>query len=275
MKDNELNITQTADAELDAALAQMADEVPPMPADFHEKWMNAVRAEARNTADNTEKAISNKTISLARRTRILSAAAAFVFLIGGTLLYRNSKRTLSPSWQAEKREAAETAAEAPAEETAALPETAMEAEEPEAAYEAYEAAEEPMAEAAYTEDADMMAEGEEAAEVNAKGAYDLTMHAFAAAPQNEEAPVQDAGGATEAAGEAGEAYLPPATSAPTEIPEAEAEPADKPAEESGFFRKAGAFFADMGDFLLAALPYLLVLAVPAAAALIIRRRKNS
>ena len=34
------------------------------------------------------------------------------------------------------------------------------------------------------------------------------------------------------------------------------------------------FVADMGEFLLAALPYLLVLAVPAAAALVIRHRKK-
>ena len=44
-------------------------------------------------------------------------------------------------------------------------------------------------------------------------------------------------------------------------------------ENAGFLQAAGAFFTDMGDFLLAALPYLLVLAVPAAAALVIRRKK--
>ena len=34
---------------LDQLLAGMAEDVPPMPADFHEKWMNAVRAEAKQT----------------------------------------------------------------------------------------------------------------------------------------------------------------------------------------------------------------------------------
>ena len=56
---------------------------------------------------------------------------------------------------------------------------------------------------------------------------------------------------------------------PTAVPTVEPEP-----EQTGFLPAAGAFFTDMGDFLLAALPYLLVLAVPAVTALVIRRRKN-
>ena len=36
------------------ALAQMAEEVPPMPADFHEKWTKAVRAEAANTENEAK-----------------------------------------------------------------------------------------------------------------------------------------------------------------------------------------------------------------------------
>ena len=57
------------------------------------------------------------------------------------------------------------------------------------------------------------------------------------------------------------------TAAPTAVPAAGPEQAD-------FLPAAGEFFTDMGDFLLAALPYLLVLAVPAVTALVIRRRKN-
>ena len=51
MKDKELNSALTADAGLDEALAQMAEEVPPMPADFHDRWMSAVRAEAEKTGN--------------------------------------------------------------------------------------------------------------------------------------------------------------------------------------------------------------------------------
>ena len=94
------------DEELNVILEQMAEEVPPMPADFHDRWMNAVRAEARDAAPAAEDTTPNKTVSLVRRTRILSVAAAFVFLIGGTLLWRNTKQTLSAARVAEKKEAA-------------------------------------------------------------------------------------------------------------------------------------------------------------------------
>jgi hypothetical protein len=70
----------------------------------------------------------------------------------------------------------------------------------------------------------------------------------------------------------------PAMPAPTEAPTAEPTAAQTEAPETekktGFLSDAGAFFADMGDFLLAALPYLAVLAVPAAVALILRRKKK-
>ena len=66
-----------------------------------------------------------------------------------------------------------------------------------------------------------------------------------------------------------------ATACPTgPVPEQQ-EPAEEPAEGSSLLGDAGAFLTDMGDFLLAALPYLAVLAVPAVIALIIRRRKKS
>ena len=66
------------------------------------------------------------------------------------------------------------------------------------------------------------------------------------------------------------------TAAPTAAPADTPAPAEEPeAEETGFLPAAGAFFTDMGDFLLAALPYLLVLAVPAAAALVIRGKKKN
>ena len=69
--------------ELDQMLAQMAQETPEMPADFHARWTEAVRAEAGQK--KTEKQQDSR-----RQWRyILSAAAAFVFLIGGTLLTRS------------------------------------------------------------------------------------------------------------------------------------------------------------------------------------------
>ena len=69
--------------ELDRMLAQMAQETPEMPADFHARWTEAVRAEAGQK--KTEKQQDSR-----RQWRyILSAAAVFVFLIGGTLLTRS------------------------------------------------------------------------------------------------------------------------------------------------------------------------------------------
>lgn len=67
---------------LDQALQDLKEDVPPMPEDFHAGWLQQVEAEAGKPA---------------RRTpwmRVLSAAAALVFVAGGTLLTRDS---LSPS----------------------------------------------------------------------------------------------------------------------------------------------------------------------------------
>ena len=297
MKKTEAEQMPVTDAELDAALAQMAEEVPPMPADFHDRWMNAVRAEAGSTAPAEEPAPKH-TLSIVRWTRILSVAAVFVFLIGGTLLYRNSKKSLSfpVSFEAEKQDAVETAVE-PATELAAgaVMETAEEAEEA--------AAEEPLMMESYMQAAAVDgaagvpadAEAEDREALKAAGAV---QNAFTAAPKEAaETDAEEADYAMEAAYEeesameaaayeaAEEAAMPAPTKAltpaptaaptasptvePTAVPTVEPEP-----EQTGFLPAAGAFFTDMGDFLLAALPYLLVLAVPAVTALVIRRRKN-
>ena len=297
MKKTEAEKMPVTDAELDAALAQMAEEAPPMPADFHARWMNAVRAEAGSTAPAEEPAPKN-TLSVVRLTRILSIAAVFVFLIGGTLLYRNSKKSLSSpvSFEAEKQDAVETAVE-PATELAAgaVMETAEEAEEA--------AAEEPLMMESYMQAAAVDgaagvpadAEAEDREALKAAGAV---QNAFTAAPKEAaETDAEEADYAMEAAYEeesameaaayeaAEEAAMPAPTKAltpaptaaptasptvePTAVPTVEPEP-----EQTGFLPAAGAFFTDMGDFLLAALPYLLVLAVPAVTALVIRRRKN-
>ena len=88
----------------DRMLEQMAQETPEMPADFHNRWTRAVRAEAvkEQQADETP-AAGDESIPAAgtdgrrqegrRQWRyLLSAAAVFVVLIGGTLLTRSMDR---------------------------------------------------------------------------------------------------------------------------------------------------------------------------------------
>ena len=80
------------------------------------------------------------------------------------------------------------------------------------------------------------------------------------------------------------APVPVATGMPTEAPAgpeaaapgeaAEEKAAEESQQEEGLLSCAGEFLKDMGRFLLAALPYLAVLAVPAAIALAVRRRKK-
>lgn len=313
MKINEPEQKPMTDAELDAALAQLAEEAPPMPADFHDRWMNAVRAEAKETKnESAEQTASKHIVSINRWTRILSVAAVFVFLIGGTLLYRNTKKSLDNSpLAADKRKNAVlslNAAEAPATEPPA--ESAAEAAEqiPEEEVSAVNnlTAESSAAEdMAYMEEADCAAEAE--AVYEAEEAYEAEEEAVYAAEAGgayESYAMKAAGSASNAyaAGEAAEAAAfdaaapapmsapaalpteaptpePTATLAPTPEPTETPEPAPAPTEEpeaepAGFLPELGAFFTDMGDFLLAALPYLLVLAVPALAALVIRRKKN-
>lgn len=300
MKKTEAEQMPVTDAELDAALAQMAEEVPPMPADFHARWMNAVRAEAENTAPAEEPA-PKQPLSIVRWTRILSVAAVFVFLIGGTLLYRNSKKSLTSSvpFATEKREDTETAVEPNAEPVAELAAGAVMEEAEEAAAEGPLMVESYMQAAAVDGAAGVTAEAETEGRqaLNAAGTVQNTLAAASEAKpaeagnsvteeeadyameaaEYEEEPVMKAA-ACEAAEEA-------AVPVPTEVPTPEptavptVEPTDVPTEEpepeqTGFLPAAGVFFTDMGDFLLAAMPYLLVLAVPAVAALFIRRRKN-
>ena len=68
---------------LDQELRSLAEDVPPMPEDFHAGWMTKVEEEAMQ-----------KTNRRNSWTRILSVAAALVFVIGGTLLTRDD---LAPS----------------------------------------------------------------------------------------------------------------------------------------------------------------------------------
>ena len=72
-------------------LACLSDDVPPLPEDFHQAWTKRVE----------EAAMENKPDSVRPRrqwTRLLSAAAAVVFVLGGTLLTRDalSPRSAAP-----------------------------------------------------------------------------------------------------------------------------------------------------------------------------------
>ena len=71
---------------IDRMLETMAQETPEMPADFHARWTEQIRAEAAEARENTRQE------SRRQWRYILSAAAVFVFLIGGTLLTRNQKK---------------------------------------------------------------------------------------------------------------------------------------------------------------------------------------
>ncbi|MER2183473.1 MAG: hypothetical protein ABTA22_08105, partial [Clostridia bacterium] len=111
-------------AALDRMLEQMARETPEMPADFHARWTEAIRAEA-GEAPRTE---TGKHREGRRQLRyILSAAAVFIFLIGGTLLTRSMNQTdlvnkPAAVVPAEKTDAAVTAIEKTDETGAVRPE---------------------------------------------------------------------------------------------------------------------------------------------------------
>jgi len=65
---------------LDQELRSLQEDVPPMPEDFHAGWMKQVEEEAMQK--NTRKT---------SWTRILSVAAALVFVVGGTMLTREDR----------------------------------------------------------------------------------------------------------------------------------------------------------------------------------------
>ena len=103
MSRNEDKAGKTADLDfsaLDRELAEMARETPDVPADFHGKWMQAVREEAANNprekaASGREYAEQRKTDMRRQRRYILSAAAAFVVVIGGALLLKDQTNLLN------------------------------------------------------------------------------------------------------------------------------------------------------------------------------------
>ena len=109
-------------AALDRMLEQMAQDTPEMPADFHARWTEAIRAEA-GEQPRTE---SEEHREGRRQLRyILSAAAVFIFLIGGTLLTRSMNQTnaannAAVTWVPAAEEDAAAPAVEEAEETALM-----------------------------------------------------------------------------------------------------------------------------------------------------------
>ena len=210
--------------ELDRMLAQMAQETPEMPADFHARWTEAVRAEAGQK--KTEKQQDSR-----RQWRyILSAAAAFVFLIGGTLLTRSMDQKDRTNKVAVTENTGNTVSDTDGEEDLfiAVNEAAEEAETDMA---------EPMAAAVRPNEAVAAMGAKAAGQANAAmdAAMDTAMEEAA-----EEAPAEDAG--AEAAEKTAEE---PAAETAGEQPEA----AEEPVQESEFV----SFLKDLGIFTLKAL----------------------
>ena len=154
-----------SEEELDRALEGLAASAPEMPADFHEKWMGAVREEAKKQRP-----------AVSQWPRILSVAAAFVLLVGGVLLVRSGGKQSGVS-QPQSTQAAMKAAENPAARPAQAAATAARTSMPtaellpaDAAYDAnamYEAAEEAAEAEAYAAKAAPAEEAEEAFAANA------------------------------------------------------------------------------------------------------------
>ena len=67
-----MNRERNEQAELDRILAQMAQETPDMPADFHNRWTAAVRAEAANQ----QKTAGRRESRSARRMRTFYSFAS-------------------------------------------------------------------------------------------------------------------------------------------------------------------------------------------------------
>ena len=90
MSDQEKNTGRTDDMDfsaLDAELAKMAEEAPEVPEDFHEKWTRMIREEA---AAGRPAAAAKPRKGRGQLRYILSAAAAFVILVGGVVIARNN-----------------------------------------------------------------------------------------------------------------------------------------------------------------------------------------
>lgn len=292
--------------DVDVLLAEMAEDAPEMPADFHERWTRAVRAEAAAPAGPEQKATRPRRGWTVQARRLAGAAAVMIFLIGGTLLSRDSLRekTLqttavqAPRTESAGHEEAPAAAGESAAERAGEAETAAaEADAAHLTYAAGEAAEADEAEAdeaAAMEDMDAavpMEELEEAAPMSVNSflmtdADSGTVTADGAlAGTAKSAQMKEAAPAEESAAESArmEAEEPqadaPAAAAEEEagaVPETEAEERageEQPEAENAllrFLRDLGAFAGRMGPVLAGAA----ALWAAAEGARLIRRRRG-
>ena len=299
--------------DLDQALERMKRETPEVPADFHARWMDAVRGEAEASAPPA----AGEKKGVAQWRRILSMVAIAIFLVGGTLLTRGRlnamilKKNGEPvRWKTaegtktdpEKEEAESDAGEsAPAaNEAMAYNQAAQSAPMNEAGESAGGAAEYDAAmysEAAYDAPAyEGVVSGEAnltmvggAAPTEARRSALMT----SAAVTEETAEMEEAAEMDEAPEMAVAATNAPAAKAPaavaaggvrtTEAPVVAEEKAAKTVgilatdadAPSSFWEQAGAFFVDMGRFILYALPVILGAAALAVVfALIDRRRRK-
>lgn len=240
--------------DLDQLLSDMAENVPPMPADFHEQWINAVRAEAKHTEEPVQ-------ASVPQWPRIISIAAVFIFLIGGTFIYRSTRKTiLTESRPVNAVSVPEAAVMEESDMEAAIPEdTDMINDTGDMVFESagfagdadYSGAAAPDAEA------DAGKTGKAAEEVSAAGALMMDM-AEETAKDKTAAEVPATGA--------------PVTIAPT--PTAGASVAETPETVPAERQGISGFFADMGDFLLTVWPYLLITAVPLIVAAGIKKFKK-
>ncbi len=271
-------------AELDRELAQMAQDTPEMPDDFHARWTEQVRAEAGQAR---QKARMEKR----RQWRyILSAAAVFVFLIGGTLLTRSQKTNdLTANNAVIPRETAgpevfpaeEQAAGMAAEDAGAAGMADMAWENSETAEQETGAAPEAewFASLFRKEESSSAQDGGAAYAVNAAPAYGAMEAAPEEAMEEAEAAAPAAAKSAEkSAKAANSAVLPAATAKPTASPTPEQtaeltqepmpEPTYEPAAEDSPFVS---FLKDLGVFTLKTLG---VCILPAAAAVLVLRKRR-
>ena len=246
---------------LDQQLAEMAQETPDMPEDFHSRWTEKIREEARkeeNPAREEEKPVRKEN---RRQWRyILSTAAVFVFLIAGTLLTRNQdKKNSIPETMKSENLAAQVTALTEAGEALAngIGGTALyqKSGAQELSAPVDESAEEEAWEAPNYEEADL---AEDAAVPEAAG--------YAA----ESAVLYDAMSMESAEEKEEPAATPEVT--PEATPEVTEAPSPEPEKKGELGEETISFLKDMGSFALRVIPWLLGGAVLAFLAALIDRR---
>ncbi len=274
MKTNEQEIL----LDLDEALKQMAEETPEMPEDFHDAWVRAIEESRTDNQPVAEPVPAEAPEKSGRRSfpwaQICSVAAALIVLIGGTAAVRDRKlseeRVVSFASVGLQESTADTfvaqsynSAAQPGKRDSRVSESAsMSADSAPACEEA--ACEEPVYDAEAAEDS--------------SPAYGET--AESAAPAYEKA-AEDSAPVYEEA-ECGEAApIPDETPAATGKPGALTEKVKEPTfferismVFSSGWNSFGDFLSDMGQFLVAALPFLVIFAAAAVVTrLVVKKHK--